>query len=102
MPPLVTQLSDHYLCAEGELSSSGCAIHPGERPTGADLRCRFSTIARSRRARPCAAGPPVVIEGRNGQVSQSAAGRVTEADAGDSWTSLVAPDDDANLPELRR
>jgi len=25
--------SDHYLCAWGELSSSGLVFHPGERPT---------------------------------------------------------------------
>ena len=27
------KISDHYLCAWGELSSSGRAIHPGEAPT---------------------------------------------------------------------
>ncbi len=27
------QLSDHYLCTGGELSSSARAIHPGETPT---------------------------------------------------------------------
>jgi hypothetical protein len=27
------KVSDHYLCAWGELSSSGRAIHPGEAPT---------------------------------------------------------------------
>jgi hypothetical protein len=31
---VAAHLSDHYLCAGGELSSSGCAIHPGEAPTG--------------------------------------------------------------------
>jgi hypothetical protein len=59
--PLAAQVSDHYLRTGGELSSSGCAFHPGERPTRTGLRCRSSTMARSRRTCPCAAGPPVVI-----------------------------------------
>ena len=40
---VAAQINDHYRCAWGEISSSGCAIHPGERPTrtricGADSR----------------------------------------------------------------
>jgi hypothetical protein len=37
---------------------------------------------------PQSAGLPVVIEGRNGQVSQPAAGRVTEVGVADSRTSF--------------
>ena len=29
---VATRINDHYRCAWGEMSSSGCAIHPGERP----------------------------------------------------------------------
>ena len=43
MLPLAAQVSDHYLCTRGELSSSGCAFHPGERQTRTGLRCRTST-----------------------------------------------------------
>jgi hypothetical protein len=31
--PLAAQVSDHYLHTGGELSSSSCAFHPGERQT---------------------------------------------------------------------
>ena len=33
MLPLAAWISHHYLYAWGELSSSGCVFHPGERPT---------------------------------------------------------------------
>jgi len=31
--PVAARITDHYLCVWGESSSSGCAFHPGERPT---------------------------------------------------------------------
>ena len=47
---VASKVSDHYLCAWGELSSSGCAIHPGETPsTEAYLRRGLSTMTRARR-----------------------------------------------------
>ena len=48
---LGAQVRDHYLRIEGELSSSSCGFHPGERQT-------------------------VVIEKRKGHVSQVTSGRV--------------------------
>ena len=40
MSAVATHISNHYLCAWGELSSSGRAFHPGERPTGKQIRRR--------------------------------------------------------------
>jgi hypothetical protein len=51
---LAAQVSDHYLPIEGELSSSSCGFHPGERQKRRGLRCKRSTMTRSRP--PCLCG----------------------------------------------
>ena len=61
MLPLAAPVSDHYLHTGGELSSSGCAFHPGERPTSTGLRCRSSTMTPSRRTLPSCGWSAVVI-----------------------------------------
>jgi hypothetical protein len=49
--PVAAQVSDHYLCARGELSSPGCAIHPGERQEqNSSPAQRFPRVAPSRRS----------------------------------------------------
>jgi hypothetical protein len=42
--PLAAQVTDHYLRREGELSSSSCGFHPGERQKRRRLRYNCSTM----------------------------------------------------------
>jgi hypothetical protein len=50
------QAIDHYVHAAGELSSSSCAFHPGERPTSSGLRHESSTSHGRMRTCPRVAG----------------------------------------------